>query len=50
MRMVLKYNAKTGNWVGKLNMKKLQQDAHNDYTQDKWKKQANIHKQGKGGL
>ena len=47
MKMLLKYNPKTGNWVGKLNKKKLQQDAHNDYMQDKFKKQAQINGQGR---
>lgn len=50
MKMVLKYNSRTGKFTGKLNRKKLQTDAHNDYMQDKWKKQAMSHKQGKGGL
>ena len=45
MKMLLKYNPKTGNWVGKLNKKKLQQDAHNDYMKDKFKKQARTNRQ-----
>ena len=45
MKMVLKYNSRTGKWIGKLNRKKLQQDAHNDYMQDKFKKQAHINRQ-----
>jgi len=47
VRMVLKYNSRTGKFTGKLNKKKLQQDAHNDYMQDKWKKQAQINRQGR---
>ena len=45
--MILKYNPKTGNWAGKLNLKKLRQDAQNDYMQDKWKKKARPTRQGK---
>lgn len=37
MKMVLKYNSRTGKFTGKLNRKKLQQDAHNDYMKDKFK-------------
>ena len=47
MKMLLKYNHKTGNWVGKLNKKKLQQDAQNDYMQDQWKRKARTTRQGK---
>ena len=45
MKMVLKYNSRTGKFTGKLNRKKLQQDAHNDYMKDKFKKQAHINRQ-----
>ena len=45
--MILKYNPKTSNWAGKLNLKKLRQDAQNDYMQDKWKKKARRTRQGK---
>lgn len=47
MKMLLKYNPKTGNWVGKLNRKKLQQDAQNDYMQDQWKRKARTTRQGR---
>ena len=47
VRMVLKYNPRTGKFTGKLNRKKLQTDAHNDYMQDKFKKQAQINRQGR---
>ena len=51
IRMVLKYNPRTGKFTGKftgkLNRKKLQTDAHNDHIQDKWKKQAQINEQGR---
>jgi len=47
IRMVLKYNSRTGKFTGKLNRKKLQTDAHNDHIQDKWKKQAQINGQGR---
>jgi len=47
MKMLLKYNPKTGNWIGKLNRKKLQQDAQNDYMKDKLKKQARVTRQGR---
>ena len=45
--MVLKYNSRTGKFTGKLNRKKLQTDAHNDYMKDKFKKQAQINRQGR---
>ena len=47
MKMLLKYNPKTGNWVGKLNKKKLQQDAQNDYMQVQWKRKARTTRQGR---
>ena len=47
VRMVLKYNSRTGKFTGKLNRKKLQTDAHNDYMQDKFKKQAQTNGQGR---
>ena len=47
MKMVLKYNSRTGKWIGKLNKKKLQTDANNDYMQDKFKKQARTNRQDK---
>ena len=45
-RMVLKYNPRTGMFVGTLNKSRLQQSAQADYHKDRAKKQSQITKQG----
>ena len=45
-KMVLKYNPRTGMFVGTLNRSRLQQAAQADYHKDRAKKQSQITKQG----
>ena len=45
-KMVLKYNPRTGMFVGTLNKSRLKNEAVFDYNKDKAKKQRQITKQG----